>query len=112
MLLPVAQQLVLFNRTFLGRYHYIELVGCFVNDASPQVPPGIVRPDADADRLVLFLRLAVGVSFFGDKRGGMEDEHAVPLRSTACSSSADLISESNAKPGQRRPAAEEIECAA
>jgi putative transposase len=53
-----------------------------------------------------------GGAMIVDKYGCAEEEHAVPLRSTACSSSANLISKSKAKPGQRRPAAEEIECAA
>jgi putative transposase len=66
-----------------------------------QKTPGIVYQNAIG-----------GGAMIVNKYGCADEEHAVPLRSTACSSSADLISESNAKPGQRRPAAEEIECAA
>jgi putative transposase len=47
-----------------------------------------------------------------DKFGGAEEENPVPLRSTGFSSKVETTSESKEKPGQRRPAAEEIECAA
>jgi putative transposase len=47
-----------------------------------------------------------------DKFGGAVEEPSVPLRSTEGSSTAKARSESEAKPGQRRPAAEEVKCAA
>lgn len=47
-----------------------------------------------------------------DKFGGAVEEPPVPLRSTEGSSTAEARSESEAKPGQRRPAVEEVKCAA
>jgi len=52
-----------------------------------------------------------------DKFGGAMEESPVPLRSTGDSSIAEerskatATTESKARPGQRRPAASEVECA-
>jgi len=47
-----------------------------------------------------------------DKFGGAVEEPSVPLRSTEGSSTAEARSESKVEPGQRRPAASEVQCAA
>jgi hypothetical protein len=45
-----------------------------------------------------------------DKFGGAEEENPVERSGTGFSSKKDVTSESKARPGQRRPAAEENEC--
>lgn len=61
---------------------------------------------------VVYLTAMGGGAVIVDKFGGAEEENPVPLRSTGFSSKKDVTLESKAKPGQRRPAAEENECAA
>ena len=53
-----------------------------------------------------------GGAMIMDKFGGAVEESPVPLRSTGLSSTAERRSELKAKPGQRRPAAGEVKCAA
>ena len=55
-----------------------------------------------------------GGAMIVDKFGGAVEESPVPLRSTEDSSTAEAKSKATAtaKPGQRRPAANEVECAA
>jgi putative transposase len=61
---------------------------------------------------VVYRTAVGGGAIIVEKFGRAEEENPVPLRSTGFSSKKEAKSESKTKTGQRRPAAEEIECAA
>ncbi len=84
----------------------------FYNGERPHQSLGQQTPD------VVYRSAIGGGAMIVDKFGGAVEETPVPLRSTGDSSTSDARSEatatteSKAKPGQRRPAASEVECAA
>ena len=84
----------------------------FYNGERPHQSLGQQRPD------VVYRSATGGGAMIVDKFGGAVEEAPVSLRSTGASSTAEARSEntataeSKAKPGQRRPAASEVECAA
>jgi putative transposase len=84
----------------------------FYNGERPHQSLGQETPD------VVYRSAIGGGAVIVDKFGGAVEEAPVPLRSTGVSSTAEARSEATArtkakaKPGQRRPAASEVECAA
>ena len=84
----------------------------FYNGDRPHQSLGYKTPD------VVYRTAVGGGAVIVDKFGGAVEETSVPLRSTEVSSTAEERSEATAettakaKPGQRRPAASEGECAA
>ena len=86
----------------------------FHNGERPHQSLGYKTPD------VVYQTAVGGGAVIVDKFGGAVEETPVPLRSTVVSSTADARSDAiseatttaTAKPGQRRPAASEVECAA
>jgi putative transposase len=84
----------------------------FYNGERPHQSLGYKTPD------VVYRTAIGGGAVIVDKFGGAVEEPPVPLRSTGGSSTAKARSEATAKteakatPGQRRPAANEVECAA
>ena len=84
----------------------------FYNGERPHQSLGQETPD------VVYQTAIGGGAVIVDKFGGAVEEPPVPLRSTGVSSTAEARSKatartkSKAKPGQRRPAASEVECAA
>jgi putative transposase len=84
----------------------------FFNGERPHQSLGYKTPD------VVYRTAVGGGAVIVDKFGGAVEEPPVPLRSTVVSSTAEPRSEATAKteakakPGQRRPAANEVECAA
>jgi putative transposase len=84
----------------------------FYNGDRPHQSLGQMTPD------VVYRTAMGGGAVIVDKFGGAVEEAPVPLRSTGGSSTAEARSEATArtkakaKPGQRRPAASEVECAA
>ena len=84
----------------------------FYNGERPHQSLGQQTPD------VVYRTAIGGGAVIVDKFGGAVEEPPVPLRSTGGSSTAETRSEATtktkvkAKPGQRRPAASEVECAA
>jgi putative transposase len=84
----------------------------FYNGDRPHQSLGQMTPD------VVYRTAMGGGAVIVDKFGGAVEEPPVPLRSTGGSSTAEARSEATArtkakaKPGQRRPAASEVECAA
>ena len=84
----------------------------FYNGERPHQSLGHKTPD------VVYRTAIGGGAVIVDKFGGAVEETPVPLRSTGVSSTAEARSEATAttkakaKPGQRRPAASEVECAA
>jgi len=84
----------------------------FYNGERPHQSLGQKTPD------VVYRTAVGGGAMILDKFGGAVEEPPVPLRSTGDSSTAEAKSKatatakSKAKPGQRRPAASEVECAA
>jgi putative transposase len=84
----------------------------FYNGERPHQSLGQVTPE------VVYRTAVGGGAVILDKFKGTQEESPVPLRSTGDSSTAEARSKaaatakSKAKPGQRRPAASEVECAA
>ena len=84
----------------------------FYNEERPHQSLGQKTPD------VVYRTAMGGGALIVDKFGGAVEETPVPLRSTGDSSTAEARSEATAKtkaqakPGQRRPAASEVECTA
>ena len=86
----------------------------FYNGERPHQSLGHKTPD------VVYRTAIGGGAMIVDKFGGAGEEPPVPLRSTGVSSPAEARSgakaktktKAKAKPGQRRPAANEVECAA
>ena len=84
----------------------------FYNGDRPHQSLGYKTPD------VVYRTAVGGGAVIVDKFGGAVEETPVPLRSTEDSSTpearsdATATTESKAKPGQRRPAVSEVECAA
>ena len=84
----------------------------FYNGQRPHQSLGQQTPD------VVYRSAIGGGAMIVDRFGGAVEESPVPLRSTGDSSTpeagseATATTESKAKPGQRRPAASEVECAA
>jgi putative transposase len=84
----------------------------FYNGERPHQSLGQTTPD------VVYRTAIGGGAVIVDKFGAAVEELPVPLRSTGVSSTAEPRSEATArtkakaKPGQRRPAASEVECAA
>jgi putative transposase len=84
----------------------------FYNGERPHQSLGQQTPD------VVYRSAVGGGAMIVDKLGGAMEESPVPLRSTGDSSitkarsKATATTKAKAKPGQRRPAASEVECAA
>jgi putative transposase len=80
----------------------------FYNGERPHQSLGYKTPDA------VYRTATGGGAVIVDKFGGAVEEPSVPLRSTEGSSTAEATTKNkaNAKSGQRRPAANEVECAA
>ncbi|MDR3089984.1 MAG: hypothetical protein LBU39_09220, partial [Desulfobulbaceae bacterium] len=73
----------------------------------PHQALGQLTPDA------VYRRAAGGGAVIVDKFGGAVEQSPVPRRSTGDCSTAEAkaTTKPQAKPGQRRPAAKEVECA-
>jgi putative transposase len=80
----------------------------FYNGERPHQSLGQKTPD------IVYRTAMGGGAVIVDKFGGAVEETPVPLRSTGVSSTAETTAKAKAKakPGQRRPAASEVECAA
>jgi putative transposase len=80
----------------------------FYNSERPHQSLGQQTPEA------VYRCAAGGGAMIVDKFGGAVEESPVPLRSTGDSSTAETkaTTQPEAKPGQRRPAASEVECTA
>ena len=80
----------------------------FYNSERPHQSLGQQTPD------VVYRCAANGGAMIADKFGGAVEQSPVPLRSTGDCSTAETeaTTKAEAKPGQRRPAAREVECTA
>ena len=80
----------------------------FYNDERPHQSLGDETPD------VVYRTGMGGGAIIVDRFGGAGEKPPVPLRSTGVSSPAETKSttKTKAKPGQRRPAVDEVTCAA
>jgi len=75
----------------------------FYNGERPHQSLGQKTPNA------VYRTATGGGALIVDKFGGAVEDPPVPLRSTGGSSTAEARSEAKTKPGQRRPAASEVE---
>jgi len=78
----------------------------FYNGERPHQSLGQKTPE------VVYRTAIGGGAVIVDKFPRAVEEPSVPLRSTKGSSTAEARTEAEAKPGQRRPAAKEVECTA